>query len=629
MKIYLEKAIFVNRAPFEKLELDFNENEIAVLSAANGRGKTTILSHIVDAFYEIAKPHFSNEFEDKTNKFYRVSSPIYNLTPNTPSYVYLRFKSQSEYIDYVDISNPCTEAEYNNAICIEDKIPFKDFQGALKGQGAVKRASSSNNNWKGKVEKVFSNSIITYFPSYRYEQPGYLNDPYKIKMDFAKSSDFSGYLKNPIEVVSGLNQLANWIMDIVLDMRMNSDVESQTLFSNINTILSQMFLSKKYGNFRFGIGPRGLGGARIQIVEEKDGDVKQIYPTIFNLSAGEASVLCLFGELLRQADNYRNNIELSDITGIVLIDEVDKHLHIKLQREVLPKLFNRFPNVQFIVSSHSPFLSMGLAEQAGERTKIIDLDNFEISKDPTTNELYQEVYGMIVGENEKYREMYQALEKEIKQGKIPLIITEGKTDRQHIIKAKEKLNIDLDIKFHQITDDFGDSKLKNLLEQFSKVEQSRKIIGIFDRDNETIVSEIEKCDSNSKNYNNNVFAFCIPLVNEEIYGKEISIEHYYPKELLTKEDSNNRRLFLGNEFYPTGNSIDGRYQTKISNIQHKIKVNGVIDDKVYKRDDLEQKNSIALTKANFAGLIETDNDFIGDFSNFNLIFDKIRNIINS
>jgi len=45
MKIHLEKAIFVNRAPFDKLELNFCENEIAVFSSANGRGKTTILSH--------------------------------------------------------------------------------------------------------------------------------------------------------------------------------------------------------------------------------------------------------------------------------------------------------------------------------------------------------------------------------------------------------------------------------------------------------------------------------------------------------------------------------------------------------------------------------------------------------
>ncbi len=74
MKVFLEKAIFVNRAPFEKLVLDFDENGISVLSSENGKGKTTILSHIVDAFHEMARPHFTNEFEGKENKFYRVSS---------------------------------------------------------------------------------------------------------------------------------------------------------------------------------------------------------------------------------------------------------------------------------------------------------------------------------------------------------------------------------------------------------------------------------------------------------------------------------------------------------------------------------------------------------------------------
>lgn len=58
MAFYIEKAIFVNRAPFEHLELDFKERGINVLAAVNGRGKTTILSHITDAIYELAKKCF-------------------------------------------------------------------------------------------------------------------------------------------------------------------------------------------------------------------------------------------------------------------------------------------------------------------------------------------------------------------------------------------------------------------------------------------------------------------------------------------------------------------------------------------------------------------------------------------
>ncbi len=67
------------------------------------------------------------------------------------------------------------------------------------------------------VESILLNNILTYFPSYRYETPAYLNDPYKITLDFKKEGSFDGYLPNPIEVVSNLHEFANWLMDIVVD----------------------------------------------------------------------------------------------------------------------------------------------------------------------------------------------------------------------------------------------------------------------------------------------------------------------------------------------------------------------------------------------------------------------------
>lgn len=161
-KIHLEKAIFVNRAPFDKLELSFGENEIAVLSAVNGRGKTTILSHIVDFFHEIARPYFGNEFEDKENTFYRISTSIYNLNSSAPSFVYLRFKSGEENFDYVDVRNVCTEDQYNESVQIGDKIPFSQFQETLRENKYCKVISSSLN--KEKVEKFFFRKYTYLLP---------------------------------------------------------------------------------------------------------------------------------------------------------------------------------------------------------------------------------------------------------------------------------------------------------------------------------------------------------------------------------------------------------------------------------------------------------------------------------
>ncbi len=42
--------------------------------------------------------------------------------------------------------------------------------------------------------------------------------------------------------------------------------------------------------------------------------------------------------------------------GIVFIDEVETHLHVSLQRQIMPFLTGFFPNVQFIVTTHSPFV---------------------------------------------------------------------------------------------------------------------------------------------------------------------------------------------------------------------------------------------------------------------------------
>ncbi|MBQ4441017.1 MAG: AAA family ATPase [Bacteroidales bacterium] len=650
MAFYLEKAIFVNRAPLEHIELDFKKDGINVLSAINGNGKTTILSHITDAFFELAKKVFHNEFEGKENKYYRVSSSLFNINLKETSFVYFRFKLNGENVDYIDIRNKCTEEQYNSAIVIEYKIPFSTINREFADSNNIKLWSLDDNN---KIKKeIFAKSILTYFPSYRYETPSYLNEPYNIKLDYAIKTRFTGYLQNQIEVVSDMPSLVNWFLDVLLDLKLHEETqllkngdslipitipakEKTFVWDNLNKIVSSSLSSKRYtGEVRLGIGSRNSGSTRISIMNDiATNEMRTICPSIFNLSAGELSLISIFGEVLHQADNIQNNIQLKNINGIVLIDEVDKHLHITLQKEVLPKLFNLFPNVQFIVSSHSPFLNMGLADEAMERTQIIDLDNNGIVCEPTNNDLYKEVYEMMINENQRFADRYKNLLDQIKMNAKPIIITEGKTDYRHIKKAMSVLERnDIDVDFYQVPDNWGSSELKGMLESLSRIKQQRIVIGIFDRDEPNYLSYLDVENQQYKSYgDSNVYAFAIPLVNEDIYGDSISIEHYYNRNNLLKEDPvNHRRLFLGSEFHPSGNSKDANYQTKISKIKRKVEVNGVIDEKVYMSTDLEQLHSIALTKDAFTTLIETDDGFIQDFdfSNFNLIIDVIRDISN-
>ena len=199
MSFSLVKAIFVNRAPFEHVEFDFKEGGINVLSAINGKGKTTLLSHVVDAFYEMAKPYYTGSFEGKENKFYRFSSSIFQLDTSKYSIAYFRFNVNNEAIDYIDCrGNDLTDENYKNEIQIVNSIPFDRIKDKLQNNNCAKVFSENLN--KEKAISIFSNNILTYFPSYRYEQPYYLNDPYKFSVKFNVDSEFNGYLANPIEV---------------------------------------------------------------------------------------------------------------------------------------------------------------------------------------------------------------------------------------------------------------------------------------------------------------------------------------------------------------------------------------------------------------------------------------------
>jgi predicted ATP-dependent endonuclease of OLD family len=73
-----------------------------------------------------------------------------------------------------------------------------------------------------------------------------------------------------------------------------------------------------------------------------------------DLSAGYSSILRVFTELLMTVEVSEFSPE--KIKGFVVIDEVDAHLHPSLQRKVLPFFSKLFPNIQFIVSTHSPFV---------------------------------------------------------------------------------------------------------------------------------------------------------------------------------------------------------------------------------------------------------------------------------
>ena len=98
------------------------------------------------------------------------------------------------------------------------------------------------------------------------------------------------------------------------------------------------------------------------------------------LSDGYSAIIDIVADLIlkMQEKNSPNREYLKQ--GIVIIDEIETHLHLELQRLILPMLTRIFPNIQFIVTTHSPFilnsLENAIAYDLEKRKKLEDLTEY-------------------------------------------------------------------------------------------------------------------------------------------------------------------------------------------------------------------------------------------------------------
>jgi hypothetical protein len=90
----------------------------------------------------------------------------------------------------------------------------------------------------------------------------------------------------------------------------------------------------------------------------------RMVPSI-GLSDGFRSVIALAGDLIwRLLQSFSDMEDPTQATGVVLIDELDIHLHPIWQRDIATWLTATFPNLQFIVATHSPMIAIGAGEDA-------------------------------------------------------------------------------------------------------------------------------------------------------------------------------------------------------------------------------------------------------------------------
>ena len=101
-----------------------------------------------------------------------------------------------------------------------------------------------------------------------------------------------------------------------------------------------------------------------------------------------------------------------DLEGIVLIDEVETHLHVELQKKIVPILTELFPNIQFIMTTHSPFVL-----NSAPNAVVYDLEKHMLVENGLTNLPYEGIVEGYFGADllsqelrekfEKYRQLVQ------------------------------------------------------------------------------------------------------------------------------------------------------------------------------------------------------------------------------
>ena len=691
--MYIKEIDVENLGPIEKANIKFNFNEDGspkplILVGKNGSGKSTLISNIVDSFYEFAAKAYSNiQINDKNKTsyscYYKILSPIEIQTGKSFLYSHIIFE---ENIDYLFVQGKgIPEETFSSIGCLPSD---KDSR---NGNVSFKRVNTNRNlNEDSFVRECLSSQVIAYFPPDRYERPNWLHKSYyeRISDNFISdgihlniNEDFINDYKNPITVNCGESDLLHWLLDVIADSRIDVDVQSAgkltayttNSFEDIKTYSFarhnvQRILSTILGEYvKFDLKPRSFGNARFNIVVRKDSKV--FSPSLSSLSSGQIALFKMFATIVKYSDSYgvQRSCYLSDIKGVVVIDEIELHLHPSMQAEILPKLIKLFPKVQFIITTHSPLFLLGM-------DKVLGKDSYDIIDLPCASKISTESFSEFISAFKCY-ENTSFFEKELQSvlstltsnsnGNSPLIITEGQTDWVHLEAAYRALSQDSknkvlfsklgNIKFfeyeakdqgHLISElgfgikgsplykaEMGDTSLQHLCESLSKLPRNNLVICIFDRDNNEIFKKVTN-NGNYKDWGNNVYSFAIPIPNEDREKTPlISIEHYYSdNEIKTTQLKGDVecRLYMGCEFDSFGRMIDGN---KLCNSlkkcgEDKINILSRGNEKIICKDSSDQ-NDYYLSKADFAWNIYNKragfNNF--DFSNFIKIFEMIRDII--
>lgn len=456
--MYLKECLIENVGPIGHFDvsLPFTPDgtpKPIVLVGQNGSGKTILLSHVVDALVELAKIAFTDIVPGQRRygaPFFKLLGGLNNTIGKEYGIALLDFAASGKTFSYIDKSgnvHPDTMKEKLRGRFSSVSSWLTEPQKIVKPHNKVV------------LEEFFQKAAVCFFPSSRHERPHWLNrEGVEDRPHFSWDEKITGRLNKPIVVESAVQENRQWLLDVVLDPMVdfeafqmpmvasagNPHPRGQQVFitSNLNDKVllkqSRQNVNQLLGHIlqdqsaKIVVGYRAVSN-RLSISLRNN----RVIPSLDHLSAGQAVLFNLFATIIRYADrmDIHKSIRLNEIEGMILVDEIDAHLHTDLQYDLLPKLLRLFPRVQFILTSHAPLFLLGMEKAYGT-------NGFVILEMPTGRAITTERFSEFVKSFEYFKQT-QAFEDELRSALMasqkPVVFTEGETDPVFIRASLELL----------------------------------------------------------------------------------------------------------------------------------------------------------------------------------------------
>ena len=378
----IKKLELKNFRGFEELTIDFPKREsgLAVFVGVNGSGKSSVLDAISNTFEEFIYELYSEQELKKNDKkkwFFSYSN--HDIRSGADSFVintYVNINDKGYRFGLLWNENIGSRIIDPPVGRLLQKENVDKFRGELIGDGyepdpLVKERIELRNNPK----------ILVYYSSKRSS----IESPV-LKPNTIKSSPMDTY-ENCFLSNVGFNDFFQWfrnVEDFENRKRLRENVKYRHAgLEAVRTAISSFLpgMSNPY------VETTNRGE---EFFIEKNG----LKLSLSQLSEGEKSIIAIIGDIARRLEIANPKKELNEGEGIVLFDEIEKHLHPKWQRTIIPNLRRTFPNIQFIVTTHSPQVLSKVPKE-----NVFVLNNFQLEETKPTlgrdsNSILWDIFGV-------------------------------------------------------------------------------------------------------------------------------------------------------------------------------------------------------------------------------------------